>query len=132
MQRSRTRPDPVSCQSCRSKKLRCNRAQPCSNCATRRITCNFLVPPQRRQPERNSTADRSAEILERIERLESLVLPKHIPDDSHLTKRLAPTSSSEDAVISGVHQEQDRDLHLLENVGIREDSLVCNLNFGLQ
>lgn len=35
----RGRPAPVSCQSCRSKKLKCNRVQPCSNCASRGISC---------------------------------------------------------------------------------------------
>jgi len=33
------RQNPVSCQFCRSKKLRCDRAQPCANCFARRISC---------------------------------------------------------------------------------------------
>ncbi|KAF5015955.1 hypothetical protein F66182_12522, partial [Fusarium sp. NRRL 66182] len=37
------RQDPVSCQSCRKKKLKCDRQQPCSNCRSRRILCNYAV-----------------------------------------------------------------------------------------
>ncbi|KAJ5116717.1 hypothetical protein N7456_001065 [Penicillium angulare] len=32
---------PVSCESCRKKKLKCDRAQPCSSCSTRRIPCSY-------------------------------------------------------------------------------------------
>ncbi|WPG98498.1 Hypothetical protein R9X50_00128900 [Acrodontium crateriforme] len=37
--RSRPRQDPVSCESCRKKKLKCDRLPPCSNCRARGITC---------------------------------------------------------------------------------------------
>lgn len=37
------RQDPVSCQSCRKKKLKCDRQQPCSNCRSRRIMCSYAV-----------------------------------------------------------------------------------------
>ena len=33
------RQDPVSCQFCRAKKLKCDLAQPCSNCRSRGISC---------------------------------------------------------------------------------------------
>ncbi|KAE8356055.1 C6 zinc finger domain protein [Aspergillus coremiiformis] len=36
-----SRQDPVSCESCRRKKLKCNRQQPCSSCVTRRLPCNY-------------------------------------------------------------------------------------------
>ncbi|BCR87788.1 Zn(II)2Cys6 transcription factor domain-containing protein [Aspergillus chevalieri] len=35
------RQDPVSCELCRRKKLKCNRQQPCSSCATRRLPCSY-------------------------------------------------------------------------------------------
>ncbi|KAL1979611.1 hypothetical protein VTN96DRAFT_5451 [Rasamsonia emersonii] len=35
------RQDPVSCQTCRTKKLKCDRQQPCSNCKTRRVPCVY-------------------------------------------------------------------------------------------
>ncbi|KAH8689888.1 hypothetical protein BGW36DRAFT_307264 [Talaromyces proteolyticus] len=37
------RQDPVSCQSCRTKKLKCDRQQPCHNCQTRRNECVYAV-----------------------------------------------------------------------------------------
>lgn len=41
--RSKRRPrqTPVSCESCRKKKLKCDRAMPCSNCSTRQIECSY-------------------------------------------------------------------------------------------
>ncbi|KAF4633565.1 hypothetical protein G7Y89_g4544 [Cudoniella acicularis] len=136
MQRDRVRPDPVSCQSCRSKKLKCNRVQPCSNCTARGITCNFLVPPQV-QTDTTSTFHSNAEILARIERLESIVLKqsgsagtpsKYTPDDTR-QQLLYPSSGS--VVVSNIHQKRDQDSQLLENVGTREDSLLHRLSNGL-
>lgn len=37
------RQDPVSCELCRRKKLKCNRQQPCSSCVTRRLACSYAV-----------------------------------------------------------------------------------------
>lgn len=124
MQRGRNRPDPVSCRSCRSKKLKCDRVQPCSNCTARGITCNFLVPPQR-QAETSSTAQSNAELLQRIERLETMVLRQHASDDFHLTGQPAIAPASGD-VGHDIHQKRDEDSQLLENVGTREDALVCD------
>lgn len=36
-----SRQDPVSCESCRKKKLKCNRDLPCSSCAARKIDCQY-------------------------------------------------------------------------------------------
>lgn len=130
MKRGRTRPDPVSCQSCRSKKLKCNRIQPCSNCSARGINCSFIAPPQR-ETETTSTINNLPEILGRIERLESIVL-QNVPveayskdalNDEHRTRRQAFTSDSEDA-ISDIHRKRDEDSQLLESIGTRDDSLV--------
>lgn len=133
MQRARVRPDPVSCQSCRSKKLKCNRVQPCSNCTARGITCKFLVPPQG-ETNTTSTSHSTTEILERIERLESIVLKQtgsahtpstHTSDDGYVARQ-EPRYRSESAMVSvsNIHQKQDQDSRLLENIGTREDSLV--------
>jgi len=135
MRRSRDRPDPVSCQSCRSKKLKCNRVQPCSNCAARGIICTFLVPP-RRQTETAPTTHSNAELLERIGRLEAIILrplsggthDKYASDSGRLTRGLTLTPSSEGVVVSDIHQNRDEDSQLPENVGTREDSLVCYSN----
>ncbi|CAI7609332.1 unnamed protein product [Penicillium glandicola] len=36
-----SRQDPVSCESCRKKKLKCDRELPCSSCSTRRLECSY-------------------------------------------------------------------------------------------
>ncbi|KAH6676341.1 hypothetical protein B0J14DRAFT_352337 [Halenospora varia] len=132
MQGARVRPDPVSCQSCRSKKLKCNRIQPCSNCTARRIPCKFLVPPQE-QTKTTITSHSSAELLARIERLESMVLKQNEPTEalsnsvSHggdNTRQPLLSENSGGMVVSNIHQKQDQDSRLLENVGIRDDSLL--------
>lgn len=38
-----SRQDPVSCESCRKKKLKCNRDLPCSSCSARKIECQYGV-----------------------------------------------------------------------------------------
>ena len=127
------RPDPVSCQLCRSKKLKCNRVQPCSNCSARGVTCSFLVPPQK-PVESTSVRDNDAGLLERIKRLESIMLrPPSAEtlvtpssDDGHLTRRPDPTPSS-GALRDATSEIRDKDSQLLENIGTREDFLVCGL-----
>lgn len=39
--RKRPRQDPVSCQSCRKRKLKCDRKTPCSGCSTRHLECIY-------------------------------------------------------------------------------------------
>jgi ribosomal protein S12 methylthiotransferase accessory factor YcaO len=131
MERSQGRPAPTSCQSCRSKKLRCNRVSPCSNCTARGVACTFLVPP-RRQTDTGSTQT-NAELRARIERLESLLqsrpfsadsVPRPSTDDSP-SRQLALTPRSHLTPMPDVHQGRDEDSLMLENVGTREDSIVC-------
>ncbi|KAI8945745.1 fungal-specific transcription factor domain-containing protein [Xylaria longipes] len=124
MRTKKGRPEPVSCQLCRSKKLRCNRVQPCSNCESRNVSCHYLVPPPRSQRGRTPEAHQNVEIIARIERLESIVLPEGTPSEKHSDSRVAFAPYSEDA-------SQSRDLHLLENVGVREDSLISSLSNNL-
>ncbi|OTB00746.1 hypothetical protein M426DRAFT_26226 [Hypoxylon sp. CI-4A] len=142
MQRARSRPNPVSCQSCRSKKLKCNRVQPCSNCAARGISCHFLVPPERQTGKGPVTPTHSIpEILDRLERLESAVFhnvpthdrpgPARTPENNLHGSRSSPTPVSENINWYDVQQTQDRDSELLENVGTREDSLLPNLSCGI-
>lgn len=130
-QRDRVRPDPVSCQSCRSKKLKCNRVQPCSNCVVRGIICNFLVPPQVQTPEPTS-----AEIVRRLERLESVVLnqtdsaelyPGHTLDHSNVTMQNSRYSSPESVAVSNVYRKRDSESRFLENTGTWAGSFVSGL-----
>ncbi|KAH8678657.1 hypothetical protein BGZ60DRAFT_248178 [Tricladium varicosporioides] len=136
MQRARVRPDPVSCQSCRSKKLKCNRIQPCSNCTTRRIPCRFLVPPQE-QINTTVSSHTNAELLARIETLESIVLKQKestgallnsVPHGVDNRRRPLLSENLGGSVVSNIYQKQDQDSRLLENVGTRDDSLLSRLS----
>jgi hypothetical protein len=132
MQRHRIRPDPVSCQTCRSKKLKCNRVQPCSNCSARGITCTFLVPPQI-QTDKTSAVHSNAELLARIRRLEDIVLKQSstvVTPSTHTSANGYVSSQKpqrpEVVIVSDVHQQRDRDAGLLESIETRDELLVCD------
>ncbi|KAI0875477.1 hypothetical protein GGS24DRAFT_489294 [Hypoxylon argillaceum] len=131
MQAKKGRPEPVSCQLCRSKKLRCNRAQPCSNCESRNVPCHFLIPPSRNQRGRTPEVQNNTEILARIERLESIVLTEGTPSRKRLDSHITFTPHSDGSIQYGEQDERDTDLNLLENVGVREDSLISSLSDDL-
>ena len=62
--------NPRSCVTCRRRKVRCNKTEPCSNCVKAGIECVFPGPgraprKQRRQPD--------VEVLSRLRRLEGVV-----------------------------------------------------------
>lgn len=151
MQRDKSGPDRVSCQSCRAKKQRCNRVQPCSNCTDRGIECNFLVPPRKR-PRTTSSSYGEAELLKRIDRLEAIVLKQGDSVDSRSERDSGVEEASRQQRIdsnvgmngndaayqqrldenvgeaSSVHRKRDRDSRVLQNVGTREDALVCGFS----
>lgn len=138
LQKNRVRPDPVSCQSCRSKKLKCNRVQPCSNCAARGIPCKFLVQPQRETAVLDTTRS-NAELLERIRRLEAMIQrsspvqssPRYVLEDAFSGPTQVVTPSSGTILASDVHKVRDEDSETLENVGTREDAVVRHAHYPL-
>ncbi|KAH0835327.1 putative Zn(II)2Cys6 transcription factor [Fonsecaea pedrosoi] len=70
----RPRQEPISCQFCRSKKLKCNRQHPCSNCASRGLACDGkFVSPGRRPPALVDDPDDQS-VLARLKRLEDIVI----------------------------------------------------------
>ncbi|KLO81864.1 uncharacterized protein LW93_7023 [Fusarium fujikuroi] len=54
----------LSCSSCRQRKLKCDRDEPCSNCVTRNVSCQYApwprgrVAAQRRDSRQNDLSDR--------------------------------------------------------------------------
>ncbi len=64
---------PVSCNFCRSRKLRCSRTSPCTNCSSRGIPCRLDLPVP--TPATPATSDGTVQsILRRLQLLEQLVL----------------------------------------------------------
>lgn len=80
---------PVSCQFCRSRKLRCSRKFPCANCTSRGISCQLegssTVSVSSADEAPNTTSDTFQEnVLARLRRLENIVIGQsehtHYPD----------------------------------------------------
>lgn len=67
-----SRQRPVSCQFCRKRKLRCSRTAPCSNCVSRGIICDLVQPVP--QPSSASSKSEDPDIVQRLNRLETLLL----------------------------------------------------------
>lgn len=74
--------NPRSCVTCRRRKVRCDKHEPCSNCTKANIECVF--PPPGRAP-RKPRRPHDAELLKRLRRLESVVdsLGAQVDDDDH-------------------------------------------------
>ncbi|KAJ3569010.1 hypothetical protein NPX13_g6228 [Xylaria arbuscula] len=60
---------PLSCTSCRARKLKCNKQDPCSNCERSGSECIFPARKRIQRPRKT----KNAELLQRLKRLESIV-----------------------------------------------------------
>ncbi|EAW20262.1 Zn(II)2Cys6 transcription factor domain-containing protein [Aspergillus fischeri NRRL 181] len=60
----------ISCALCRRRKVRCDRAHPCSNCSRADILCIY---PERRKRSRQTKEPAMEEILRRISRVERTI-----------------------------------------------------------
>ncbi|KAK0609680.1 hypothetical protein B0T17DRAFT_129516 [Bombardia bombarda] len=71
----------VSCDFCRLKKLKCDRARPCSSCVARRQSCNGILPTASASSTSttphhltdHTSGNDTSQILQRLERLERAV-----------------------------------------------------------
>lgn len=68
-----SRQRPVSCQFCRTRKLRCSRTAPCTNCVSRGIACDLERSFPQPGSASNSSGAESTEIFDRLRRLENLL-----------------------------------------------------------
>ncbi|KAI0188416.1 fungal-specific transcription factor domain-containing protein [Astrocystis sublimbata] len=66
---SRQNKPPLSCVSCRSRKLKCDRQDPCRNCVRSHSECVFPERKRIQRPRKN----KNTELLQRLSRLESIV-----------------------------------------------------------
>ena len=133
---SRPRQEPVSCQLCRVKKLKCNRGQPCSNCVARGVSCErqFRQPElaHRRQPEPTE----NAAIMARLQKLEEIVLRQN-GRSSNVTspERISMVSQSPTFVMPSPMSEGEAahkfETQKLEAVGSVEHSRMVELSESL-
>ena len=136
-QRQRPRQDPVSCDSCRKKKLKCDREIPCANCTSRSVPCEYQG---RRPPAAASSPDteevkalrrENAAIKARIDRLEELVYSgsssidpearpskvRRLVDDKSAKALVSPSTNLTDSPRSELTKNYSRDVQWLEGVG---------------
>lgn len=98
-----------SCTFCRSRKVKCNRQQPCASCLRAGTECTYPPGPGRAPKRPRQALD--PRVLDRLSRLESLVkqvnkgqVPESVAPPESMT---TPVSNSEDAS-SGVEQQLGR------------------------
>ncbi|KIW11166.1 hypothetical protein PV08_10466 [Exophiala spinifera] len=117
----RPRQDPVSCQFCRSKKLKCDRQQPCSNCTTRGLPCNGQAQPRRENGSPSAEID-NLSILARLKRLEDIVMGSPKQDPAIPTDPLSglPSRPSSTFACLSPPSEYEEAVHNLEEAGTRE------------
>ncbi len=127
-ERTPRRQDPASCESCRKKKLRCDRKSPCNNCKTRSISCIFLGGrPQaddgaRYEATGNHHAAESAAIKARLCRLEDAVFrTAHVApfEASHSLTSGLPTADQVGVGSPRKVQDYNEDSRRLEDVHSR-------------
>ena len=145
----RPRQEPVSCESCRKKKLKCNREQPCSNCVARGVTCDFQgrkVPTvlySSISPEDEVAALRAENVAirTRIDRLEEITYNGNYnktgerptkarrlverEGDVGLPSPSTGLSISPESELSKTHKD---DLQWLEGVGTQENTRLPQLS----
>ncbi|KAF5545372.1 hypothetical protein FMEXI_6120 [Fusarium mexicanum] len=93
-----------SCVTCRRRKIRCDRKEPCNNCIRTNIDCHFPVTGRipRRTRDAKTPAQKQSELLSRLRRLESVVteLAAQVEDENgaktmgQITVDKEPTESS--------------------------------------
>ena len=123
---ARPRQDPVSCRLCRTKRLKCNREQPCSNWVARGASCELQtrLPPNRDRHE-PVVASENASILARLQRLEDLVLESGRTEPPPFTSQQQRSQQSVAASQTSEQEEAHKaDAEWLESVGLCEQSLV--------
>lgn len=68
-----SKPSQLSCTSCRHRKVKCDKAKPCSACRRSNVECVFPNRPFKPRGRQGGSKARNAEITQRLQRLEGLV-----------------------------------------------------------
>jgi len=133
----RPRQDPVSCQLCRLKKLKCDRQRPCSNCQSRRVSCEYKGDAPRLQhddPDLTSSIDLRNEneaIKARLRRLEATVFGDAPPNAADLNRPRASTAASTPVKSRIEDDKADEDSTWLETVGTLSETVLPQFAFPL-
>jgi len=72
-QRATRRLHPISCINCRSRKVKCDKIQPCTPCRRIEAECLFRAKKSRPRKAHSTLKARTTEIASRLDRLDALV-----------------------------------------------------------
>ena len=122
----RRRQDPISCQFCRSKKLKCDRQQPCSNCLARNVTCEGAqISDTHRSLPKKAGSSQDAVVLARLRKLEEAVFGDNLSTPRSANQTLESRYSTPVSRLSP-KDEAETTYTQFEVTGFREDSLVSD------
>lgn len=95
-----------SCVICRRRKVRCNKASPCSNCTKAGTECVYPPPGRTR---RRATRPQDAELLSRLRRLEGVIerLSAQAGDSSYTSNVTSPVPRNDDAAVNNQGDSSD-------------------------
>ncbi|KAL1875312.1 hypothetical protein VTK73DRAFT_10149 [Phialemonium thermophilum] len=101
--------NPRSCVTCRRRKVRCDKHMPCGNCRRAQIACIFPAPgraPRRPRPKdpdapsKQHSAEREAELLKRLRKLEGIVEELSSQVELEAVKHTSSSGNSPEEAIS--------------------------------
>ena len=113
-----------SCVTCRRRKVKCDKKNPCSNCVKAHVHCVFPAPgraPRKPRSAAKPISDREAELLKRLRRLEGVVEELSGHNEVEQTKR-SPSSDTSSLPKEGDHHEQKSNTNAMKVVGMDEGS----------
>lgn len=106
----------TSCDSCRQKKIKCDRAQPCSNCRVRGLACSVFAPAPALPPvspaESVGHGASISAILDRLGALEQAVLKSTPPGLAMTDRNRTPLANT--ALASGSAREDHQTASFLD------------------
>lgn len=122
----RPRQDPVSCNVCRHKKLKCDRNLPCSNCKSRKIACEYRGERPPIVDDRNDDDIRAENVAikARLDRLEQAFYSNSTQIKPSLEVQVYTPTTKDSPLPNPKAVQADEDSKWLERLGDRADLIM--------
>ncbi|UKZ92104.1 uncharacterized protein TrAFT101_007072 [Trichoderma asperellum] len=121
----------LSCTSCRQRKLKCDRIEPCGNCIARNVDCVYVVHPRIRGSAQ--TNDGYQRLNARIRHLEQLIsaadtpMPQRDASSDHICQHCGRVPDLTNGVLHGQPQQENTpDLLRDEQSGIKPGRIISS------
>ncbi|KAL6792195.1 hypothetical protein GGI42DRAFT_335569 [Trichoderma sp. SZMC 28013] len=122
----------VSCSSCRQRKLRCDRNEPCSNCTTRNVDCIYASLPRGRGSFRENNSQRPEVRLRKLEQLIGTIVSQ-IPENQASSAAISSHNAGEANNLHGdrtsssaAHKEMRADLSQNDHHTVRPGRMMSS------